>query len=190
MVIIKPSIASMVNTGEPIRLDIGCGGNCAPGWVSLDRSEAVNPDILCDLEVDGIPLPDNSVSAVRAIAILEHVARPLELTDEIWRVCRDKTIVDIVVPHWSSDGAHLDPTHKSFFAEYSYQYFDRRFVGYAKNNYGVKGAYDLVKAVIEFSDAVGEIGDLREQEVCNKVATHINFRKKIRWQLQVVKESE
>jgi len=192
MVIIKPSVQAMVDAGEPIRLDLGCGGSCRTGWVSLDRSEAVDPDILCDLEVDGIPLPDSSVDEVRAIAILEHMTRPLAITDEIWRVCKDKALVDIVVPHWSSDEAHLDPTHKSFFAEYSYQYFDRRMAGYQVNSYGVKGAYDIVAMTLEFKEPlVGDpLGDWKKPAEAERIRSHINMRNHIRWRLQVVKEQE
>ena len=45
--------------------------------------------------------------------------------EEIFRVCKDGAIVKIKVPYFKSIGAFKDPTHKRFFTEETFTYFDK-----------------------------------------------------------------
>jgi SAM-dependent methyltransferase len=85
---------------EPIRrisgvvLDVG-GGRGAPhdaSWgpgarrVRLDIAAAHRPDVIGDAA--HLPVHDASVDAVAMVEVLEHVAKPWLVLDEIWRVLR------------------------------------------------------------------------------------------------------
>jgi SAM-dependent methyltransferase len=55
--------------------------------------------------------------------VLEHVDDTLATMEEIHRVCAPGAKVHIIVPHFSSNGAFTDPTHKRFFSALTFDYF-------------------------------------------------------------------
>jgi SAM-dependent methyltransferase len=61
--------------------------------------EFVEPDIVVDLDAQGLtPVADASVDFVIASHLLEHVANPVAVLDEIHRVLRDGGVAVIVLP--------------------------------------------------------------------------------------------
>ena len=107
-----------------INLELGCGPveKRMPGFVGLDKDPSVSPDILCDLEMGIIPLPDNSVKAVYAMYLFEHISNPLQIMSEVHRICIPDAIVQITVPHFASDSQAKDPTHVTSYCEDSWRY--------------------------------------------------------------------
>jgi SAM-dependent methyltransferase len=94
------------------KLDIGCGRRKEPGHIGLDSSIASDADIIADVE-QGLPFREGSFEGTRLSHVFEHVAAPVALMEEIWRVSRDGALVEIRGPHFSSP--HLiwgDPTHR------------------------------------------------------------------------------
>lgn len=61
--------------GDEVRLNLGCGGQVADGWVNIDR--AGDPPIIVHDLRDALPFPDHSVE--RAVA--HHVLDLLEADD-------------------------------------------------------------------------------------------------------------
>lgn len=108
---------------EPVKLDIGCGPNCEPGYVGIDIREYPGVDIVADVE-SGIPLKDNTVSRVRVEAILEHVDDMPELMSEIHRVCVEGARVTGRVPHWRDRNAYIDPTHVRPYDQRTFDFWD------------------------------------------------------------------
>lgn len=155
---ITKQVEEKIARGEKIKLDLGSGYHREEGFVALDRSEKCEPDILCDLEIDGIPLPDSCVEEIRAIHILEHCADTIFLINEIWRVCTPGAKVYIVTPHTSSDNSWVDPTHKRSFSERSCSYWDKRSGHYNTPNagadYGVKAMFRELRVTAEVDDEV------------------------------------
>ena len=105
-----------------VRIDLGCGRIKAPGHIGLDIIASPGVDLVCDLE-QGIPLSDNSVSRAYANHTLEHIDDLARLVQEIGRVCRPGAAVVVRVPYYASVGAFKDPTHRRFFAEETFRYF-------------------------------------------------------------------
>jgi len=184
-VAVKPFVLEKIAKGEYIKLDIGSGNKHEPGYLRLDKAEFVDPDILCDLEVDGIPLPDSSVDEVRMIAVLEHCRDVIPVLNEIWRVCKDGASVHIAVPHWSCDDHHGDPTHKSTFTEASASYWDKRSLHYTNTDYGVKCAFDVLATEIEYHPSFHSM-PIPMQEVAANFWRNIKLR--IHYRLRAVKE--
>lgn len=103
-------------------LNLGCGRKHLPEAVNLDITPETNPDVLHDLSVLPWPLPDNHFREVLAYDVIEHLNEFIPVMEEIHRVCRDKAIVRIAVPHFSGPEAHTDPTHRRHFGYLSFDY--------------------------------------------------------------------
>ena len=102
-------------------VDLGGGLNAKPGCMTIDQQDA---DINCDLN-EGIPLPDNSVYALNASHLIEHLRDPIKTMSEIHRVLADGGWAFIEVPSTDGRGAWQDPTHVSYWNENSFWYYTR-----------------------------------------------------------------
>ena len=80
-------------------LDIGCGFRTRlfPNCLYHEVYSSLTADVVYQA---GVPLPfeSGSLDGVGCFAVLEHVRRPWELVDEIWRVLRPNGSVYIVYP--------------------------------------------------------------------------------------------
>lgn len=98
----------------PIRLDLGAGAYPRPGFVRMDQDPCNGEtDIVWNM-LNGIPLPDWSVSELYTSHCLEHFT----LTDvhfilqEIWRVAAPNAKITIKLPHADTPEGRL-PCHYS-----------------------------------------------------------------------------
>ena len=95
-----------------MKINIGCGYNKKEDFINIDGDPKCSPDILMDLETERIPIEDSSVEFVQAHHILEHIGSGFfHLLQELYRVCSDGAIIDIVVPHYLHITFAADPTH-------------------------------------------------------------------------------
>lgn len=63
------------DTSFPIRLEVGSGVNPYPGYVHLDAIPGMPElNILCDMQVEKIPVADQSCAEVLANHVIEHVS--------------------------------------------------------------------------------------------------------------------
>lgn len=81
------------------KLNIGCGFEKKEGFINLDKSEYVNPDIICNIE-DGIPFSDNYLDYIYSKNVLEHIKpdKWLFVLDEIYRIAKDGCILEFILP--------------------------------------------------------------------------------------------
>ncbi|HEY0221118.1 MAG TPA: methyltransferase domain-containing protein [Candidatus Paceibacterota bacterium] len=110
---------------SPSKINLGGGKYKVPGFLNIDSISYPEVDIVADLS-KGIPLEDNSVEEVMAYSVLEHLDNTVGIMEEIYRVCKNGAKVDIIVPYFKTTGAFQDPTHKRFFTEKTFQYFDKK----------------------------------------------------------------
>jgi len=98
-----------------IKLNLGCGSKKLPGFVNVDAQPMEDPDVVVRLDTDRWPWNDNSVEAVEASHVIEHIA-PVEpffhFMRELHRVCANGARVHITLPHPSHDIFLQDPTHQ------------------------------------------------------------------------------
>jgi len=146
---LSDAVQKALNENRKINIDIGCGPKPVQGFFGIDMQEDLHPDIVCNLEKEKLPLPDNSVGAVYSCYFLEHINNVLDIMDEIWRVTVPGALTIIIVPHWAWDGQHKDPTHKTTFSEDSYKYWDSRDVSVP--HYGHVSKFDLVDLKFRFA---------------------------------------
>lgn len=131
-----------------MKLNLGSCGTEIPGYISVD---IVPPaEVITDL-AEKWPWPNDSIEAVKAIHVFEHLPDMIHVMNELWRVCRNGAIVEIEVPSASHGaGGFQDPTHKSYWTMNTFLYFEagaaerERFGDY----YGIKGRF-LVKNIRE-----------------------------------------
>ena len=110
-----------------VRLELGCGRQKEPGYLGMDLRPWPGVDVVCNLE-KALPLADNVVSELYSNHVLEHVGSTVDLMQEVYRVCQNGARVRIRVPYFTGSGAFADPTHRSFFSEVTWEYFDRQTV--------------------------------------------------------------
>lgn len=109
-----------------MKIDLGCGFRKPEGYIGIDNRDVCNPDLVCDIE-KGLPFHDNTVSEIRCFDFLEHVHQDkvFFVMDEIWRVLVPNGRFEILVPSTDGRGAHMDPTHRSYWNINSFWYWIR-----------------------------------------------------------------
>jgi SAM-dependent methyltransferase len=104
-------------------LNLGCGRVPIKGAVNLDAVEGLGADVVHDLNVLPWPFAAGRFREIHANDVIEHLHDTVATMAEIHRVSRPGAIVHLTVPHFSSVGAFIDPTHRRFFAAGTFDYF-------------------------------------------------------------------
>ena len=104
-------------------LDVGCGRYKVPGAIGIDRYDWPEVDIIHDLDLYPWPFESNSFTHVICRHSLPHLANVVTAMEEVYRITRAGGLVEIVVPHFSSDNAFTDITTQVFFGYRSMDYF-------------------------------------------------------------------
>lgn len=99
--------------------------------INLDMRPCVEPDVLCELGKDRIDLPDDSIDAVVALHVLEHIGIQGQLQawfyawEELYRVLKPGGVVSFECPYHSSVWAWADPTHTRAISEHTFLYLNQ-----------------------------------------------------------------
>lgn len=109
---------------KKIYLDLGCGNRKKENYLGIDRCLLKGVDIVADLDKD-FPFKDSVIDGIYSNYFLEHVTNLVFIFQEMYRVCKNKALVIITVPYYTSINAFKDPTHKNFFTEETFRYFSR-----------------------------------------------------------------
>ena len=95
------------------KLNLGCGEIKLDGYINVDKYG--EPDVKQDLESFPWPWSDNSVKEIKLIHVLEHLGKDVEIYfgifKEMYRICQNGALIDIVVPHYRHNYFYDDPTH-------------------------------------------------------------------------------
>jgi SAM-dependent methyltransferase len=119
-------------------LDVGCGSSKWPGAVGLDISADTDADIVHDLDHFPYPIEDESFDVILMQDVLEHVAEPMHLADELHRILRPGGRVQLRTPHFSSALAYGDPTHRHYYSTKAIGYLaNPAFVHYSSARFSV-----------------------------------------------------
>jgi SAM-dependent methyltransferase len=96
-----------------MKINLGAGSKKYPGYLNIDNDVGSKPDFVVDIEKDKLPFDDNTIDGVIAHHILEHLGDGFfNCVQELYRVCKHGTIIDVRVPHPRHDTFLIDPTHK------------------------------------------------------------------------------
>ena len=127
------------------KIDIGCGKNKEAFFVGIDIYNWKNiypkGEFICG-RIPGVlrKFKSNSVEEVRAHHFLEHLEQKVVIKtfNEIYRILKPNGIFKIYVPSTEGKGAFCDPTHRSWWNDWSFRYFDMRWDRELSASYGIK----------------------------------------------------
>ena len=132
------------------KLNLGCGHDTRNGWINLDAVDLPGVDVVADLSLCAttpLPFEDDSIDEFLLSHLLEHIAEPLPLMQELWRIAKPGAVMQVRVPHGAHDSAWTDPTHvRPYFAR-SFGYFSQPW--YWRADYGYRG--DWQQELISYS---------------------------------------
>ena len=97
-------------------LDVGCGSAKSPGATGSTSSADTDADIVHDLDVFPIRSRTTSFDQILMQDVIEHVAEPIRVMEELHRIGRPGARIQIRTPHYSSVLAYGDPTHRHYFS--------------------------------------------------------------------------
>ncbi len=104
----------------------------------------MNADLYCKeadttFEFNQFPYPfkKNCFDEVFCRHTLEHLKEPLKVLEEIHRICSHGAVVTIIVPHYSSAGAHT-PLHKTYWGANAMVIAQNPLGGYGKFDYSIE----------------------------------------------------
>ncbi|MHA1378143.1 MAG: class I SAM-dependent methyltransferase [Candidatus Helarchaeota archaeon] len=146
---------SKIHQKKKLKIDLGCGKKPRPGFIGVDKSAKINPDIICDVERDPLPLDDNSVSWVWMSDFIEHIEDIFKLFREIYRVCENGARVDVISPYYTSIRATMDPTHKHFISERTFEYLNESF--YVTADYNIDFKFTIEKIYFSYTNKIFSI---------------------------------
>lgn len=108
-----------------MKLDIGCGKNKREGFHGVDQYAMEGVDTVLKIGADRWPWEDGSVEEAHCSHFLEHLTQQerVHFFNELHRVMAPGAKCTIITPHWASNRAYGDPTHRwPPMAEMAYYY--------------------------------------------------------------------
>jgi ubiquinone/menaquinone biosynthesis C-methylase UbiE len=149
-----------------LKLNLGCGKSKMDGYVNVDSIKFDNVDQVADLKKKW-PWADNSVEHIHLSHVLEHFdgQERVHIFNEMHRVLVNGGKALIITPHWASQRAYGDFTHKwPPVCEFLYYYLSKEWrrvnaphndiefnpKGY-KCDFSVTGGYSLHPQVVPWN---------------------------------------
>ncbi|AZN41231.1 methyltransferase domain-containing protein [Paenibacillus albus] len=105
-----------------MRIDLGCGAHKFHDSYGIDRIAYPGVDLVHDFN-ERLPMKDHSVSFVMASHSLEYADNLMKVMKELYRVCRHKAIICMVVPYAHVSTHMVNPQFKQLFNEHSPRYW-------------------------------------------------------------------
>ena len=99
------------------KLNFGCGEDVKEGYDNIDIQKG--PKIIKSFDFDKFPYPlkDDLYDYVYCRNVLEHLEEPNKILNELWRICKNKAVIEIIVPYYNNKSAFGDFNHKHYFSE-------------------------------------------------------------------------
>lgn len=93
------------------KLNLGCGESKKEGYVNVDFSPLVSPDVVHNLNQFPYPFEDNSFELIEVFHVLEHLDKPFDVMKELHRILKPDGLLYIKVPHFSRGFTHAEHSH-------------------------------------------------------------------------------
>lgn len=108
-----------------MKLYLGAGLKRLDGYAHVDVKDTGGIDFVCDLDRLPWPWEDNSVEAIVAEDVIEHLQiTPIEFCEEAWRVLRQGGELFVRTPHHQGDSSWIDPTHRWHLNQQAFEFLD------------------------------------------------------------------
>jgi len=107
-----------------VKLNIGCGNDIKEGYINLDLFKRPGVDVEHDFN-KRLPFQDNSFDEIYCNNVLEHTLYLPKVLKELHRITRNKGLIIIKSPYFTSSSAYMNPEHKSFFTYSTFKYLQK-----------------------------------------------------------------
>src|ERR1700722_11532574 len=96
---LKAAKAFLADVAQPLKLNLGCGDICFPGWINVDLEDHRKANLLWNL-TDRFPLPDGCCSLIYSEHVMEHfsVQDGLAIFRECHRLLAPGGILRVAMP--------------------------------------------------------------------------------------------
>ena len=133
-------------------LELGCGeSKLYPRSIGVDVLDYPCVDVVGDVHDVLDAIPTASVDHVYSNHFFEHVDDVDRLLDQLGRVMKPGATMRVLVPHALNPHFYSDPTHKSFFALYTFAYLaDSKLFHRSVPSYQNSPLFDLVEVRLMF----------------------------------------
>lgn len=160
------SAAKETKTSKGLKLDIGCGRRCAPGFDGVDAAELEGVVHRVDLFQYPWPFEDGSVAEIYSNNFVEHIPHYRPEYDgqdgwwmffgELYRICRPDAKLTIVHPYAMNARADWDPTHERRIHEVTWYYLSREWRANQQiDHYGADVDFEVITiTALGVNDAV------------------------------------
>lgn len=136
----------------PTKLNLGCGNDYRQGWLNIDISPEVNPDMHFDaFSFPWKDLLDGHFELVLVNHLVEHIPHAVKgssgegffvFFEEIYRILKDYGAVLLKVPHWKHPNTFIDPTHTRVLHRKTFEFFDPSH----PSHYGTQAKFRVTRA--------------------------------------------
>jgi cyclopropane fatty-acyl-phospholipid synthase-like methyltransferase len=108
-------------------LHLGCGLAVLADAVNHDKAaHSEHVDVAHDLDVTPWPWQEGQFKSIVALDVVEHLKVDVDVwLNECHRILEDDGVLVIRVPHYKHENAFTDPTHRRFFTESTFDYWDK-----------------------------------------------------------------
>jgi len=145
------------------KLNLGCGPDYKQGWTNLDFDKSVKADKYVNLNKGyWLGLKSDHYDYVLCSHILEHLEIPFpSIVSELYRISKNKAIIEIRAPFFLSTKYYADPTHKIPFSIRTFENYTipenlKFYEKWRKNpnltDYGIKEKFRLLKKRFIYSN--------------------------------------
>jgi len=132
---------------ELVVLNLGCGKTRIPGSIGVDTADIPGSvDVIHDLNETPYPFSNDFADEIHFYHVLEHLDDPVAKLEEIHRILKPNGILFMRVPHFSSNGAFTDITHKRPFSCFSFDVFEEN----AYHAFYSKVRFELLQKEIKY----------------------------------------
>lgn len=133
-------------------LSIGAGLLRHESAIHVDRRPLPGIDVVHDLDVFPWPFESDAFDTIYAIDIIEHLEDVLRVIEECWRLLVPGGLLRIRTAYWETKQSYLDPTHRHWFTENSFDFFvPGSFCG-DKYSFYTTGKFDKLQAYLDGSE--------------------------------------
>lgn len=108
-----------------MKLNIGCGYDKRKGYINMDITNDVKPDVVHNLLNIPYPFEDNAFDYILMRDVLEHIPKHklINVLEELYRISKHNTMWDIRVPFYNNNLANSNLLHYGGFDFNSFNIF-------------------------------------------------------------------
>ena len=176
-----------------MKLNLGCGNKILDGYVNLDKFAYYNSNIVHDLEKFPYPFEDDSAEEILLTHVLEHIGQDPEIFNsilkELYRISKNKALIDIYVPHPRHDDFISDPTHVRPITPFGLELYDKEVNEFWQKNGAANSPLALIHGVnfkIEKVEYLIEDAIIKQRQTGE--ITEVEFERMMLHQNNVIKQ--